>query len=42
MGLNVKTAHPQFLDATAAYRNADTVITVDAGYHSHANLKVLA
>jgi len=30
------------IDATAAYRNADTVITADAGYHSHANLKVLA
>ncbi len=30
------------IDATAAHRTADTVITADAGYHSHANLKALA
>lgn len=30
------------IGATASYRLADTVITADAGYHSHANLKVLA
>jgi transposase len=30
------------VDATAAYRNAGTMITADAGYHSHANLKALA
>jgi len=30
------------LEATAALRNVDTVITADAGYHSQANLKALA
>lgn len=30
------------IKATAALRNADTVITADAGYHSQANLKALA
>jgi transposase len=30
------------INATAALRNLDTVITADAGYHSQANLKVLA
>ena len=29
------------IKATAALRNADTVITADAGYHSQANLKAL-
>jgi len=29
------------IDATAAYRTTDTIITADAGYHSHANLKEL-
>lgn len=29
------------IKATAALRSADTVITADAGYHSHANLKAL-
>ena len=29
------------IDATAAHRNADTIITADAGYHSLANLKDL-
>lgn len=30
------------ITATTALRNADTVITADAGYHSQANLKALA
>jgi transposase len=30
------------IKATAAYRNLDTVITADAGYHSQVNLKALA
>ena len=30
------------IKATAALRNADTVITADAGYHSETNLKALA
>jgi len=30
------------IKATAALRNADTVITADAGYHSEANLKAMA
>ncbi len=30
------------IKATAAYRNLDTVITADAGYHSQANFKALA
>jgi hypothetical protein len=30
------------IKATATLRNADTVITADAGYHSEANLKALA
>jgi hypothetical protein len=30
------------IQATSAHRNADTLITADAGYHSAANLKALA
>lgn len=29
------------IGSIAAYRDVDTIITADAGYHSHANLKTL-